>query len=153
MIGVRSGFADVGSAAAEEIEGTAAIGSLIGVPRDDGGDGLERDTQFVGNNLAICRECGALTKVTLAGSNEDGVIRMYFDPGTKLSWIERVLEGSSGDFGTPEILSFEERRTDERDADNKCAARFDELTAGESSLMNLDGVFSGGSHGLFPLSH
>jgi hypothetical protein len=123
------------------------------VPSDDSGDGFEGNAQFVGNNLAIGRECGALTEVTLTGTNEDGVIRMYFDPGTKLSRIERVLEGSPSDFRGLETLSFEEGRTDECDADNKCAASFDELPAGESSFMSFGGVFSGGSHGLFPLSH
>ena len=123
------------------------------MPCDDGSDSFERDTHFVRNNLAVCRECAALTEVTLAGANEDGVVRMYFDPGTELSRIERVLEGSPSDFRGLETLSFEEGRTDECDTDNKCAARFDELAAGESSFINLDSVFSGGSHGLPPLSH
>ena len=153
MIGVRSGFADVGSATTEEIEGATTIGRLIGVPRDDGGDGFERNAQFVCDDLAICGERSALTEVTLAGANEDGVVRMNFDPGIKLSRIERVLEGSPGDFRGLETLSFEEGRTDECDPDKKCAASFDELAAGESSFIYLDGVFCGVCHGLLPLSH
>src|SRR5436309_468881 len=102
----------------------------------------------VGWDLAICGERSALTEVTLAGANEDGVVRMNFDPGIKLSRIERVLEGSPGDFRGLETLSFEEGRTDECDPDKKCAASFDELAAGESSFIYLDGVFCGVCHGL-----
>ena len=154
LIGVCSGFTDVGRAATEEIKGAAAIRSLIGVPRDDGSDRPERDAQFVGNDLAIRGERCALTKVTLPGPNQDSVVRMNFDPGIKLSRIERVSEGRSGDFRALEALSSENRRTNECDAHNECATGFDELTAGESCCVIFDGFFCGGScHGLLPLSH
>src|SRR5580704_10396712 len=78
---------------------------------------------------------------------------MNFDPGIKLSRIERILERRASNFRALKLLSFEDGRPDECDADNECAAGFDELAAGQSSFINFDGAFSGVGHGLLPLSH
>src|SRR3954468_3904167 len=92
-MGVGGSFADVGHAAAEEIESTAAVGGAIGVAHDYGGDGFKGGVQFFCDNLAVCGECGALAEVALTGADEDGVVRMNFDPRFGERGVERVARG------------------------------------------------------------
>ena len=112
MVGVRRGFADVGHSAAEEIEGSAAVGSAIGVAHHHGGDGFKGGVQLFRDNLAVGGERGALTEIALAGANEDGVVGMNFDPG----FGERRVEGVAGGGGlghVPHAVGGEDAEADE----------------------------------------
>jgi len=80
LISIGRSFADVGRAATQEIEGSDPVGRLIRVTRDNRGDRIERNSQFVGHNLPVRGERGALTEVALARANQHVVVRMDFDP-------------------------------------------------------------------------
>src|SRR3954471_9203520 len=92
-MGVGGGFADVGHAAAQEIEGSAAVGGAIGVAHDYGGDSFKGGVQLLRDDLAVGGEGSALTEVALTGADEDGVVRMDFDPRFGERGVERVASG------------------------------------------------------------
>ena len=132
LIGVGRRFADVRRAAAEKIEGAAAIRRAVSVAHHDGGDGLERRAQLFGDDLPIRGERRALAEIALAGANQDGVVGMNLDPGTGERGIERVpgtggLDGFLGDGSAGNA-----------EADQQRAARFDELAAGQRRAKNID---------------
>ena len=81
LIDISSCFANVGHAAAEKIERAAAVGGAIGIGGDHRGDGFERHVEFIGDDLAVCGEDGALAEVGFAGADEDGIVGVNFYEG------------------------------------------------------------------------
>src|ERR1019366_6475064 len=131
LIGVSRSFAYVRPAAAQEIEGSAAVRSAIGVAHHHRGDGFKGGVQLFRDNLAVRGERGALTEIAFAGADQDGVVGMNFDPGFGERCVERVARGG-GLRGVLQAIGG-----DYAEADEEGSAGFDEVAAGECGAEDI----------------
>ena len=112
-------------------------GVLSVSPLHYGCDGFEWHAQFFGDNLPVSGKGRALAEVVLAGTNQDRVIRMNFDPGARECRIEGVLH-HSGLRG----ISLQSFRAEQAESDDEGAAQLLRIGGGTMSRPKTLEVFS-----------
>ena len=142
-------FADIRRAVPEKIESAAAIGRAVGIARDDRGDGFERNAELFGHDLAIGGERGALAKVVFPRADEEGVVRMDFDPGARERGIQRIAHfpGLGG-----RCAVAERRDADESESDKERAARLHQFAPRQLRAEDVDGGRALSIHALPPFA-
>src|SRR5262249_34488516 len=118
----------------------STIRRSIRVAHDDRRDGLEGNRQLLGNDLLVGGMRGGLTKIDPAGSDEDRVVSVDFEPRTGRCGVERILSGGCLRRSCPEGPA------DQAEPNDEGAARPDELTTGKRGPIDVSTVFLDGRH-------